>query len=154
MCHGCNPKASLTWGSDYIRTHIVPDNEKNQALAAIHSQTLPAKNTLKYDYKIYLHSQLILYFTFVNTLCIFSKKLTQSQYRHQQVVRTFGDLIVYYNERGLTHISHILSYAMIIKGIGYDVNRYITTVLWPCKEFSEKRPWTNEEEWWALTSGQ
>jgi len=48
MCHGGSPKASLTWGFNYIRTHIVPDNEKNQALAAIHSQTLPAKNTLNY----------------------------------------------------------------------------------------------------------
>jgi len=48
MCHGGHPKASLTWGPDYIRTRIVPDNEKNQALEAIHSQTLQAKNTLKY----------------------------------------------------------------------------------------------------------
>ena len=54
MCHGSNPRASLTWGSEYIRTHIVPNNEKNQALAAIHSQTLPAKNTLKYYYEFYL----------------------------------------------------------------------------------------------------
>ena len=48
MWHGSNLKASLTWGRDYIKTHIVPDNEKNEALVAIHSQTLPAKNNLKY----------------------------------------------------------------------------------------------------------
>jgi len=48
MCHGGKSKASMTWGSDYIRTHIVPDNEKIQALAAIPSQTLQVKNTLKY----------------------------------------------------------------------------------------------------------
>jgi len=48
MCHGGNPKASLTWGPDNIKTRIVPDNETNQALAAIHSQTLQAKNALKY----------------------------------------------------------------------------------------------------------
>jgi len=48
MCHGDDPKASLTWMLNYIQTHIVPDNEKNQALAAIHRQTLLAKHTLKY----------------------------------------------------------------------------------------------------------
>ena len=48
MSHGDDPKASLTWRLDNIRTHIVPDNEMNQALAAIHSQALPVKNTLKY----------------------------------------------------------------------------------------------------------
>jgi len=48
MCHGDDPKASLIWRLDYIKTHIVPDDEKNQALAAIHSQKLQAKNTLKY----------------------------------------------------------------------------------------------------------
>jgi len=47
MCHGGNLKASLTWGSDYIQTQILPDNAKNQARAAIHSHTLPAKNTLE-----------------------------------------------------------------------------------------------------------
>jgi len=55
MCHGGNPKASLTWGPDYIRTRIVPDNEKMQALAAIHSQTLQTNNTLKYYWEFYLH---------------------------------------------------------------------------------------------------
>jgi hypothetical protein len=30
------------------RAHIVSANKKNQAPAGIHSQTLPAKNTLKY----------------------------------------------------------------------------------------------------------
>jgi len=48
MCHGSIQKASLTWSSDDVRTDFVPDNEKNQALAAIHSQTSPAKNTIKY----------------------------------------------------------------------------------------------------------
>jgi len=48
MHHGDDPKASYTWRLDYIRNHIVPDNEMNQALAAIQSQTLQAKNTLKY----------------------------------------------------------------------------------------------------------
>jgi len=56
MSHGDNLKASLTSGLDYERTHIVPDNEKNQALAAIHSQTLQAKNTLKYYYDFYLQT--------------------------------------------------------------------------------------------------
>jgi len=48
MCHGDDPKANLTWRLDYIWTHSVPDTELNQALAAIHSQTLQAKNTLEY----------------------------------------------------------------------------------------------------------
>jgi len=54
MCHGGNPKAILTWGTNYIRNHIVPNNEKNQAPAAIHSQTLQARNTLKYYQNFYL----------------------------------------------------------------------------------------------------
>jgi hypothetical protein len=39
-------KIELRIGSS--KAYIVPDNEKNHALAAIHSQTLPAKNTSKY----------------------------------------------------------------------------------------------------------
>jgi hypothetical protein len=31
--------------------YTVPNNEKNQAPAKIHSQALPAKNTLKYYYE-------------------------------------------------------------------------------------------------------
>jgi len=49
MCHGGKPKESWTWGSDSKWTHIVPVNVKSQAVAAIHSQTLQAKHTLKYD---------------------------------------------------------------------------------------------------------
>jgi len=56
MCHGDDPKASLTWQLNYIRTVIVPDNEKNQALAAIYSQTYQAKNTLKYYKDFYLQT--------------------------------------------------------------------------------------------------
>jgi len=35
---------------------MVPDNEMNQAPAAINSQTLPAKNTFKYHYDFYIQS--------------------------------------------------------------------------------------------------
>ena len=56
MCHGDDQKANLTWRLDYIRTHIVPDNEMNQALAAIPSQTLPVENTLKYYQEFYLQT--------------------------------------------------------------------------------------------------
>jgi hypothetical protein len=72
---------------------------------------------------------------------------THSQYAHQRVIATFGDLIIYYNERGLTHISHAVSYSAIIEGVGYEVHRYITTSALPYKELSEERPWTDEEEW-------
>ena len=39
-----------TWSEEQLikSSHCLPDNEKNQALAAIQRQTLPAKNTLKY----------------------------------------------------------------------------------------------------------
>ena len=56
MCHGDNRMANLTWRLNYIRTHIIPVNEKNQALAAIHTQTLPAKNTSKY-YQDFYHKK-------------------------------------------------------------------------------------------------
>jgi len=59
MCHCNHPNASLTWGSNYIRTHIVPNNEKNQALAAMHSQTLQVKNALKYYSEFYLKTDTI-----------------------------------------------------------------------------------------------
>jgi len=64
-----------------------------------------------------------------------STRLTQSQYEHQIVVATFGNLIQYYNERGLTHISRVLSYSAIIEGIGYVVQSYITTGALPYKEW-------------------
>jgi hypothetical protein len=41
-------EGNLDLRSQLYKAHIVPNDEKNQALAAIHSQTLPAKNTLKY----------------------------------------------------------------------------------------------------------
>jgi len=40
--------AKLEPAKDYKRLALSPRQWKNQALAAIHSQTLPAKNTLKY----------------------------------------------------------------------------------------------------------
>jgi len=72
---------------------------------------------------------------------------THYQYAHQRVVATFSNFIIYYNERGLTHISCALSYSPIIAGVGYEVHRYITTGALPYKEWSEEQPWTDEEEW-------
>lgn len=44
------------WPEEPIKNaHIIPDNEKNQDLAAIHSQILPAKNTLKCYQEFSLH---------------------------------------------------------------------------------------------------
>jgi hypothetical protein len=40
--------AKLEPAKDYKRLALSPQQWKNQALAAIYSQTLPAKNTLKY----------------------------------------------------------------------------------------------------------
>jgi hypothetical protein len=56
MCHSGYLTASWTAGSNYIRTHIVPNNAKNRALAAIHSQTLPPNITLKYYSQFYLQT--------------------------------------------------------------------------------------------------
>jgi len=72
---------------------------------------------------------------------------THSQYAHQRVVATFGDLIIYFHERGSTHISRALSFSAIIEGVGYEVHRYITTGALPYEEWSEERLWTDEEEW-------
>jgi hypothetical protein len=63
------------------------------------------------------------------------------------VVASFGDLIQYYNEWSLTHISQVLSYSAIIEGVGYKVHRYITTGALPYEKLSEERPWTNKAEW-------
>ena len=76
-----------------------------------------------------------------------SWKPTASLYAHQHLVATIGDTILYCNERGLTHISPRLLFLAIINNIGYEVHRYITTGALPYEEWSEERPWTDEEEW-------
>jgi len=80
-------------------------------------------------------------------LCMSLWRPTHSQYAHQRVVVTFGDLIVYYNERGLTNISQGLLYSAITEGVWYKVQRYINTSALPYEEWSKERPWTDEEEW-------
>jgi hypothetical protein len=85
------------------------------------------------------------YFLSVNTHYMSSWRPTHSQYAHRRVVATLRVLIHYYNERGLTHISQVLSYSAIIEGVGYEVHRYITTGALPYEERSEERPWTDEE---------
>jgi len=75
------------------------------------------------------------------------RRLTHSQYTHQRVVTTFGDLNTYYNEWDSTQISSALSYLAIIDGVGDEVHRFITTGAFPYEEWSEERPWTDEEEW-------
>jgi len=84
-------------------------------------------------------------------MCSFS--LTQSQDAHKAVVEIIGDQIRYFNEWHLIHICRTLSLYAVIRGIEYEVERYITTGLLPFEHYSEERPWTDEEKWWALTSG-
>jgi hypothetical protein len=74
-------------------------------------------------------------------------KPTHSQYADQRIVASFGEFMQYYNERGFTHISSTISNLAIVEGVGYEVHRYITTCELPYKEWSEKRPWTDREEW-------
>ena len=76
-----------------------------------------------------------------------SRRPTHSQYAQQKVIELFGELIQYYNEQGLTHISRVLSYLAITEGFGYEVHRYITTSALRYEEWSDKRPWTDEAEW-------
>jgi hypothetical protein len=76
-----------------------------------------------------------------------SSRLIHSQYRHQRVIETFGELIIFCNKQGLTHISQITLYLAIIGGVGYDVHRYITTGQLPYTQWSEEQLWTDEEEW-------
>jgi hypothetical protein len=76
-----------------------------------------------------------------------SWKPTPSQYAQQQLVGTMGEGILHFNAQGLTHISPYLLYLAIINNIGYKVHQYITTGLLPYEEWSEQRPWTDEEEW-------
>jgi hypothetical protein len=67
-----------------------------------------------------------------------SWKPSHSQYTHQRVIGTFGDLITYHNEQGVTHISQVHSYSASIEGVGYDMHRYITTGALPYEEWSEE----------------
>jgi len=148
MCHAGNSKPFLTRESYYRRTHIVPDDDWNQSLAAIPSHTLPAKSTLKWDWDFYLKQtvKILLYFTFIKISHMCYNKLTQSQYAHQKVVETFGDLRMFYNQWGSTHTSRIVSYPTVMEGIEYNIGRYITTGLVPFEGFSKnnhgpKRRW-------------
>jgi hypothetical protein len=68
-----------------------------------------------------------------------SWRLTHFQYAHQRVVATFSDLIIYYNERGLTHISQTLCWSAIIEAVGYEVHSYVTTGALRYEEWSEER---------------
>jgi len=77
-------------------------------------------------------------------MCSF--KLTQSQYAHNAVVETLSHRIRFFSEQRSTHICRQLSYYMVTIGIRYDVHRYITTGLLPNKEYSDERPWQDEEE--------
>jgi len=75
---------------------------------------------------------------------------THSQYTHQQIFTTFGDLISYFNEMHLTHISQELLESAIIDRVGYYVHRFISTTVISYEELSEEQPWTDKEEWEAL----
>jgi hypothetical protein len=63
------------------------------------------------------------------------------------VVETFGDQILYNNERASTHISPVLSFLAIIEGVGYEVHRYNTTSTLPYGEWSNKWRWMDDAEW-------
>lgn len=140
MCHGGNSKPFLTREWYYTRTHIVPDDDRNQSLAATPCHTLPAKSTLKWDWDFYLKQTVkkLLYFTLIKISHMCYNKLTPSQYAHQKVVETFGDHIMFYNEWGWTHTSRIVSYPTVKEGIEYYIGRYITTGLVPFEGFSEE----------------
>jgi len=84
-------------------------------------------------------------------MCAF--KLTRSQYTYQHVVEPDRDQIQFYNESHLTHLSRAVLYYAIILGIASKVHLYITSRLLPFEERSEKRPWTDEAKWWAVTRG-
>jgi len=58
----------------------------------------------------------------------------------------FSDLIIYYNDWSLSHISCTLVYSAIIAGVGYEVHWDITTGQLPYKEWSKEQPWTREKE--------
>jgi len=75
------------------KAYVVPDGEKNQPLEAIHTQTLPAKNTLDYYLEFYLPytfkitsllslSEYALY-EFVKTNCISVRTPTDRQDHRQ-----------------------------------------------------------------------
>jgi hypothetical protein len=72
---------------------------------------------------------------------------TYSQNAHQQLVGAIGEAILYSSAQGLTHISPHVLFLAIINIIGYNVHRDITTGKLPYEEWSEERPWTDQEEW-------
>jgi hypothetical protein len=74
-----------------------------------------------------------------------SSKLKHSQYAHQRVVATFGDLIQYYKDRGIIHISRTLAYSAIIEGVCNKVHWFINTGALSYEEWSKEQPWPDEE---------
>jgi len=83
----------------------------------------------------------------MNTLYMCLWRPTHSQYTQQRVVATLGDLIIYDDKQGSTHISEALFFSAIVEGVGYEVHRYMTIGLLPYEEWSEQQPWTDEEQW-------
>jgi len=78
------------------------------------------------------------------------RKLTYLQYAYQKVIATCRNLVFYYNEPGLSHISQILLYSAVIEEVGYNLHGYITTGLLPFEQFAEEQLWTDEPEWQTL----
>jgi len=74
-------------------------------------------------------------------------KLTHSQYAHKAVVETISEQIWYFGVWYSTHICCALSLYVMILGIEYDVQRYITPGMLPFEEYSQEPLWTDEENW-------
>jgi len=68
------------------------------------------------------------------------RKLTPTQYAHQQIINTIGDEVFFSNEQHLICTSQELSYlAQVMQDIGYEVHQHITTGLLPVEESSKER---------------
>ena len=62
----------------------------------------------------------------------------ESEYTLQKVVELFRNLLFELEEQGSTHIYHVVFRFAQLEGINYLVVRYLSTVLLPFEEFSEK----------------
>ena len=140
--------AKLEPAKDYKRLALSPRQWKNQALAAIHRQTLPAKNTLKYyqEFDFKQTSKLPPYLARANFRYRFTLSQSKKHTAHDHLVQQFAELFLWYEETRNTSGQYWVLHSAEYLGITYDVCRYISTGRLPFEELIDTFHFHDQEE--------
>jgi len=80
------------------------------------------------------HSQLLLYFTLVNSKYMFTLNQSKKRTAHDHLVRTFGELFLWYEETRNTSGQYWVLHSAKYLGITYVVCRFVSTGVLPFEE--------------------